>query len=452
MVRRLIAALVLVLLPAWAFAQGTIAPSPVFYGFDNNGDPVASGKVCVFVAGTSTNATTYTNAALSVANTNPVILTAGRATIFLTPGQSYKFTLKTAGSDTTCNTGSTIWSQDNIQAGPLSTNNVDVLGTAGEAITAGQAVYLSDGSGSKNAGQWYKADATNGYSSTLNVVGMAQSAISSGVAGSIRMYGQVTGLLSLSVGSTYYVSGTAGAMTTTMPSANARVLGVADSTTSLVLDAAPTLPLRMVFSATGFGTHSVSAAGTGGQLFKIENTASGTGNYSDLVLTAGSATGQLYMFSQGWSTSSNEIASGLLLETTASGGVGISAAHASGSVKFYAGNNNSLRAAYDSSGNYIFAGTNITDGGSTPTISSGCGSGSTIAGKAYAFRVTVGTTPGTTCNVNFNSTFGNAPACSIASDNGAGLYLINPTTTTVAISNGSGLTNTEHLQVLCRGY
>lgn len=415
MVRRLIAALVLV--PAWAFAQGTIAPSPVFYGFDNNGDPVASGKVCVFVAGTSTNATTYTNAALSVANTNPVILTGGRATIFLTPGQSYKFTLKTAGSDTTCNTGSTIWSQDNIQAGPLSTNNVDVLGTAGEAITAGQAVYLSDGSGSKNAGQWYKADATNGYSSTLNIVGVAPSAISSGVAGSVRLQGLVTGLLSLSVGSKYYVSGTPGSLTTTPPT-NARVMGVADTTTSLVLSV-PDIGVALLNSTNIF-------AGNWTQ-FTASSGSPGSGKGIEL---RGGAT-------PGWLTFDRD--GSAYLPGTFDG-----LSHTfniSGAQKMTLG-----------STGLALGSTNLTDAVSTPTISSGCGTGSTIAGKAYAFRVTVGTTPGTTCNVNFNGTFASAPACSIASDNGAGLYLINPTTTTVAISNGSGLTNTEHLQVLCRGY
>jgi hypothetical protein len=56
---------------------------------------------------------------------------------------------------------------DNIAATPVSAASVDVVGTAGEAISAGNAVYLSDGSGSKVAGSWYKADTGNAYSSTL---------------------------------------------------------------------------------------------------------------------------------------------------------------------------------------------------------------------------------------------------------------------------------------------
>jgi hypothetical protein len=44
--------------------------------FDNNGDPLAGGKLFFYETGTSTLAATYSNAAQTTANTNPVILDA----------------------------------------------------------------------------------------------------------------------------------------------------------------------------------------------------------------------------------------------------------------------------------------------------------------------------------------------------------------------------------------
>ena len=60
-------------------ATGTVMPSPVFTGFDSNGDPVSGGLLYVYDAGTSTPATTYSDVNLTIANANPVVLnSAGR--------------------------------------------------------------------------------------------------------------------------------------------------------------------------------------------------------------------------------------------------------------------------------------------------------------------------------------------------------------------------------------
>lgn len=224
-----------------ASAQGTAMPQAKFTAFDNAGLVVAGGKLCSFASGTTTPAPTYTDSSLSTPNPNPVIMdSAGRASVFL-PAAAFKFVLRTAGTDSTCNTGTVLWTADGISAVPSASANVDVPGTAGEALSAGQAVYLSDGSGSKSAGQWYRADSSNTYSSTLNTVGMVPTAISSGAIGTVRLYGSVTGLSSLTTGTVYYVS-TTGTLTATPP-ANARKLGQADSSTSLVLkEIPPTAP------------------------------------------------------------------------------------------------------------------------------------------------------------------------------------------------------------------
>lgn len=253
MLKRFLAAALLLSLPFTAWAQGTVMPSPVFSGFDLNGNPVSLGKLCVYAAGTTTPATTYTSASLAIADTNPVHLnSAGRAPVFLSPGTSYKFVLKTAGTDATCSTGSTLWTVDQVSGVPTTSGNVEVLGTAGEVLTAGNVVYLSDGSGGKTPGSWYKTDSANAYSSTFPAVGMAPASMASGAVGTIRLAGQATGLTSLTVGTTYFVSATAGALTSTAP-ANRRIIGVADSTSSLVLF--PALP-------SGSSTSTITTTGT----------------------------------------------------------------------------------------------------------------------------------------------------------------------------------------------
>lgn len=229
--------LAIVLSPRLFGATGTISPSPYQLVLDNNGNPASLACIWTYTAGTSSPVATYTDVGLTVANANPIIAsTAGRFTAFLTSGVSYKFLYELAPCSSISH-GTTLLTADNIAAVPLSSASLDVTGTVGESVTAGQAVYLSDGSGGKSAGQWYKADSTNTYSSSLLWVGMAPVAISSGVAGAIRVAGSVTGLAGLTIGAKYYVSA-AGAITTTAPT-NTRVIGQADSTTSLVLNANP---------------------------------------------------------------------------------------------------------------------------------------------------------------------------------------------------------------------
>ena len=67
--------------------------------FDNNGNPLACGKIYTYAAGTTTPQTTWTTPAGSVANTNPIILdSAGRPPqeIWLGAQYSYKFVIQTS--------------------------------------------------------------------------------------------------------------------------------------------------------------------------------------------------------------------------------------------------------------------------------------------------------------------------------------------------------------------
>lgn len=94
--------------------------------FDNNGVPLAGGKLFVYNAGTTTKATTYTSSAGSTQNTNPIVLdAAGRVAneIWLTTGALYKFVLSPS-TDTDPPTAA-IWTKDDI---PAINDTTNVLG------------------------------------------------------------------------------------------------------------------------------------------------------------------------------------------------------------------------------------------------------------------------------------------------------------------------------------
>jgi len=90
-------------------SAGTLAPYAFPQAFDDDGDPLDGGRLYTYQAGTTTPATTYSDADLLVPNTNPIILTAGgRYKIYLGPA-SYKFILQDANGvvvDTTDPVGS----------------------------------------------------------------------------------------------------------------------------------------------------------------------------------------------------------------------------------------------------------------------------------------------------------------------------------------------------------
>jgi len=211
---------------------GTPVPFVAAQWLTNNADPATSYQLFSYEAGTTTKLNTYTDVALTVANTNPIILdSAGRATVFLSPA-SYKFVL--ASPTDTDPPASPIWTRDNVSATPPFNVNLDVTGTAGEALALNDIVYMSAGDGGRTVGRWYKADSDLTYGSIdASALGVAVTAIASAAAGSIRLSGRVTGFAGLSAGSVYYISATAGGITTSAPT-NIRPIGQADSSTTLV--------------------------------------------------------------------------------------------------------------------------------------------------------------------------------------------------------------------------
>jgi hypothetical protein len=74
-----------------------LSPSPKQKFFDNNGNPLVGGKLFVYVALTTTKATTYTSSTGLSANTNPIILDyRGECNLWLQPNVPYKYVLAPA--------------------------------------------------------------------------------------------------------------------------------------------------------------------------------------------------------------------------------------------------------------------------------------------------------------------------------------------------------------------
>src|SRR5947208_2176214 len=104
---------------------------------DSTGLPYAGGTLAFYASGTSTPLNTYSDSALSIANTNPVVLdSAGRANSVFLQNLAYKVVLSDVNSNV-------IWTFDPVYASDYSTRakltsgsgspNGSVAGTAGSA-------------------------------------------------------------------------------------------------------------------------------------------------------------------------------------------------------------------------------------------------------------------------------------------------------------------------------
>jgi hypothetical protein len=109
--------------------------------------------------------------------------------------------------------------------------------TAGEDVdgsTTPQAVYVSDGTGGRTSGRYYHADANDGTNTdAINCWGFVKGNTTTGNDDDIITNGIVDGFSGLTVGELYYLSDTAGAITTTPSSTNVQPLGRAYSATEL---------------------------------------------------------------------------------------------------------------------------------------------------------------------------------------------------------------------------
>jgi len=105
----------------------TLSPYVFRQELDNNGNPLAGGKIYTYEAGTTMPKATYTDSTGNTANANPVILdSAGRCSIWLGDG-GYKFVLKTS-ADVTISTVDNIGGSSDTafggQVNALSSNTI----------------------------------------------------------------------------------------------------------------------------------------------------------------------------------------------------------------------------------------------------------------------------------------------------------------------------------------
>jgi hypothetical protein len=116
---------------------------PVETAFDNNGDPISGAKLNFYTTGTSSRVDTYSDSALAVANTNPVVAdSAGRfGSIFLGTGVTYKVVLTDADDVV-------IWTRDPVAApagvSEASQAEVDARTTTSKYVSPAK---IADGTG-----------------------------------------------------------------------------------------------------------------------------------------------------------------------------------------------------------------------------------------------------------------------------------------------------------------
>lgn len=299
-----IVAAILLLVGASAWAQtGQVMPPPVFTAYDSNGDPCSGCKLFSYAAGTTTKQNTYTTSALSVTNSNPIVLdSAGRATVFVNPTLSYKFVLAPA-SDTDP-PASPIYTVDSV-VGPFSgVVSITAANTRGLQISrtsadAGLSIQSSGGSGKT-------------YGIVSNTSGGLLIRDDSDGTPSMQWLGDN---LTATLTGTFTISGG-------------------------------------LFAADGFGTHTFSAGGTGTQRLQVRNTTSGTGNQASLDIGNNSTAtlGRFVALSSAFTPSGYSLASGVVLEGNGAGGLSLAASDAAGDVRLYAGGSGTARLTVDDTG------------------------------------------------------------------------------------------------------
>ena len=104
--------------------------------FTAGGIPLVGGKVYTYAAGTTTPLATYTTAAASTPNTNPVILDSrGEASIFFSAA-NYKIVVKDS-------LDSTIWTQDNLAGDAAATIVANLAASTGSSLVG----HIASGTG-----------------------------------------------------------------------------------------------------------------------------------------------------------------------------------------------------------------------------------------------------------------------------------------------------------------
>ncbi len=228
-----------------------LCPTPKLQ-FNQNGVPLAGGKLFTYAAGTSTKLATYANAGGTTTNNNPIILDAnGQGDCYLQGGLSYKLVL--APATDTDPPQNPYWTEDNITGinQVLSTFGTDV------GVANAYAVNLNPALTSYANGQQVVFDAANSSTgaSTLNVNGLGPK--------QILVNGQATIANSIQAGQRYIVSYSSTANAFLVLSSSSPSIQGSTATITGALNAG-SITTSGAFNATGTSTiSSVTAAASG---------------------------------------------------------------------------------------------------------------------------------------------------------------------------------------------
>jgi len=175
---------------------------PIHQFFDNNGDPLAGGLVYTYEPGSTTPKTAYTDAALSVSHTNPVVLDAyGRPTSPIWCDGETKIVVKTSG-DVQINPVFDNFNKDLSGSGPWALKQDDVLSKSAnyDLTTADDGKMVRATSGTWTLGT-ASAAATMGNGYLVTVVNDGAGIVTFNPNGSET----VNGLTSIAIGPGDYV-------------------------------------------------------------------------------------------------------------------------------------------------------------------------------------------------------------------------------------------------------
>ena len=232
---------------------------------------------------------------------------------------------------------------------PAFAGNVTVGGTLGVtgAITSATSVALTgttNNLGTITTGVWNAGAVTSSaaVTGTANTVGLvARNAVGNGALVQFKNFASTT-RYNFFAGTGYNLSDSFEVIASTAVGGDA-----ISGTTLLAVSQAGLL------TVSGFGTNSFSAAGTGEQTLKLQNTTAGVGNYVRFNLSTDIASvGVLDGYSSTYTTANQSVQSGVLLGATAAGGLSIAATHASGAIRFYSGGS-TLRGQFSAAGNLL---------------------------------------------------------------------------------------------------
>lgn len=104
-----------------------------------------------------------------------------------------------------------------------------------------------------------------------------------------------------------------------------------------------------------FGAHAFESSGTGTQSVAIRNTSAGASNATGLFVgnNQSASRAQFTCLSSTYTPAAPYLADGVVLDAAGVGGLSISASNASGEVRFYSGGSTTIKAKFDTNGDFI---------------------------------------------------------------------------------------------------